>query len=92
MEKKRKEMEEKLKQQKIEYEKQMIELLKKQKKKAKQEKANVDWRTQKNSDGKSLGITTTQMIKMFKAKQKKQERRLARHEMKMNGALRGQSQ
>lgn len=93
MEKKRKEMEEKLKQQKVEYEKHMIELIKKQKKKAKQEKTNIDWRTQKNSEGKQLGITTTQMIKLFKQRQKKQERRLARHEMKMNGGpFRGHSQ
>lgn len=73
MEKKRKEMEEKLKQEKIEYEKKMQEILKKQKKKLKQDKAKEDWRTQTGADGKNFGITTTQMIKQFKAKQKKQD-------------------
>ena len=81
-EKKRKEMEEKLRLEKIEYEKKMQAILKKQKRRMRRQ-AQEDWRTTMG-DGKSKAITTTQMIEQFKAKQKKLDQRLKAHEVRNN--------
>ena len=63
---------------KMEYEKKMNELIKKQKRKLKTDKKMDDWRNNDGEQGVGNGITTTQMILMFRAKQKKQEKMLRR--------------
>lgn len=76
-------MEEKLIMEKIEQEKKMYDLIKKQKRKIKTDKKMEDWRNNDGVEGPGNGITTTQMILMFRAKQRKQERMLRKQEMKL---------
>lgn len=78
-EKKRRMLEEKMNLEKMEYEKKMNDLLKKQKRKIKTDKKLEDWRNNDGMEGgPSNGITTTQMILMFRAKHRKQEKMLRR--------------
>ena len=77
---------------KMEYEKKMNELIKKQKRKLKTDKKMDDWRNNDGEQGVGNGITTTQMILMFRAKQKKQEKMLRRQERRLREDFRSSSQ